>query len=658
MHFPLVFTSHLLDGTLLHCRPDFPLDVNQATTCYADLRLYQKKAKVSLCQGVFMRYDFQNFLIEKIKSLPDSSGVYQFFDLNNKILYIGKAKNLKNRVKSYFRFTPTLTPNLNLSNRVLKMISESVNLEYILTENEQDALILENSLIKQLKPKYNILLRDDKTYPYIFLDLNEDYPVFEITRKVINNRKNIRYFGPFTSGGRELLEAIYEIFKLKQKKSCKKKCLFYQIDKCLAPCEELISKDDYRKIVDNAVKTLQNRDELIKSLSNKMMKFSEQLRFEEAGELRDKIKLIKSTSIKSNIDLAKLDNFDIFLIKESSKRAVLVKLFIRNGKLISSNHSFLRVDEKFDIQEAYSRAIIDFYSKDLPVISKRILTPIELEERDSLEEFLNRKFNKKITINSPIKGDKKRLIELALLNARELLKVDKDETILDEIKESFRLQNYPNRVEIFDNSHISQTINVGGMVVYENNRFNKSEYKKYNLEAKNEYSQMQELLTKRALIFDKNSPPELWVIDGGKTLLNLAKKIIDSTGANVDVISISKERIDEKVARRKSSASDKIHTIFGEIKFNKFDKKLQFIQKLRDEAHRFAISFHRQKKLKEDKKLGLLEVKGIGKAKIVKLINYFGTFENIKNASFEELKSLLNEKDAKAIIEMNLKNIV
>ncbi len=587
-------------------------------------------------------------LLEKLKFLPNLSGIYQFFNVDGKILYIGKAKNLKNRVKSYFRFTPTLIPNPNLSNRILKMLTESISLEYILTENEQDALILENSLIKQLKPKYNILLRDDKTYPYIFLDLNEEYPVFEITRKVIN-RKNIKYFGPFTSGGRDLLEAIYEIFKLKQKKSCKKKCLFYQINKCLAPCEKLISKENYIEIVNRAIKALQNRDEIIEALTQKMMELSHQLRFEEAKELRDKIKLIKSTSLKSNIDLAKLDNFDIFVIQKGVKKAVLVKLFIRNGKLISSNHSFLRLDEKFDIQETYSRAIINFYTQDLPIISNKILTAINLEDKNSLEEFLNKKFNKKIVINTPQKGDKKRLIELALLNADELLKRDKENSILDEIREIFKLQNYPNRIEIFDNSHISQTITVGAMVVYEEGNFNKNEYRHYNLETKDEYSQMQEILTKRALKFDTNSPPELWVIDGGQTLLNLAIDIINSTGANIDVISISKERIDAKVARRKSSASDKIHTIYEEIKFDKFDKKLQFIQKLRDEAHRFAISFHRKQKLKEDNKLELLEVKGIGKVKMIKLINYFGKFENIKNAKFEELKTLLNESDAKAI---------
>ncbi len=536
-------------------------------------------------------------MLEKIKSLPNLSGIYQFFDENGKILYIGKAKNLKNRVKSYFKFTPTLSPNSNLSIRVSKMISESVNLEYTLTNSETDALILENSLIKQLKPKYNILLRDDKTYPYIFLDLNEEYPRFEITRKLIN-KKNIKYFGPFTSGSKELLDALYEIFKLKQKKSCKQKCLFYQIDKCLAPCDGLISKDEYKKIIDEAINSIQNRDEIISFLENKMLKLSSELRFEEAGEIRDKIKAIKSLILKSSIDLAKLNNFDIFVIKEKIDKAVIMKLFIRNGKLISTSHSFLKIDEKFDLDEAYKRAIIDFYSQDLPIISTQILCGIDLSEKEEIEEFLKEKFHKKITISTPKKGDKKNLLDLAFLNIEELLKNDKQNLILDEIKELFKLQNYPSKIEIFDNSHISQTIIVGAMVVWQDDKFNKSAYRHYNLKAQNEYEQMKEILIKRSMNFSENSPPELWVIDGGKTLMNLAIEIINNSGANVDVIGISKERIDAKVTRTKSSAKDKIHTIYGEFKLNEYDKRLQFIQKLRDEAHRFAITFHRSQRLK------------------------------------------------------------
>ncbi len=294
-------------------------------------------------------------MIGKIKNLPSSAGVYQYFDSNGKLLYVGKAKNLKNRVKSYWRFTPSLHPNPNQSPRILKMLSQTTNLEYIVVSSNEDALILENSLIKQLKPKYNILLRDDKTYPYIYIDESVDYPRFEITRKVIKG-KNISYYGPFPTGGKALLDSIYEIYPLVQKKSCikdKKACLFYQIKKCLAPCEGKVTKEEYAKIIQDVKEAINRRKIITDKLESKMYEYANAQRFEEAAKLRDKIVAIKELSISSDIDIANNLNVDIFAIVSGDSRGVIVRIFMRDGKIISSSHSYFRNTQNYDINEAY-----------------------------------------------------------------------------------------------------------------------------------------------------------------------------------------------------------------------------------------------------------------------------------------------------------------
>lgn len=602
-------------------------------------------------------------LEEKLKLLPSEAGVYQYFDNQGHLLYIGKAKSLKNRVKSYFKFSPTLQASNDLSPRIYKMISETVFLEWIVVPNEHDALILENSLIKQLKPKYNVLLRDDKTYPYIFVDLNEDFPRLEITRK-IEKGKNIKYFGPYSSGARDMLDSIYEIVPLVQKKSCvksKKACLFFQIGKCLAPCENKVNKDEYKKILDEALGYIYNKSKLLNKLKEKMQFYSENFRFEEALVLRDRVKTIEKSEIKTGIDLTTNEDLDIFAIKSSNKKAVLVRMFIRDGKLASSNYDFMKTndDVEFDIQEAYKRAIINYYSNELPIIPKEIIVADEIEDIITIEEFLYKKFNKKIKIVNPKIDKKASIVKIALNNCDELLRLEniKDEnSIYNELKELFSLNCVPNIIETFDNSHLMGQATVGGMVVWnkEKENFDKKSYRHYNLESLDEYSQMKEMLYRRVESFDKNNPPDLWVIDGGTTLLNLAFDIVDSIGVNLDIIAISKQKVDAKAYRAKGNAKDIVHfkqnSEIKSLNLLPSDKRLQFVQRLRDEAHRFAISFHKKQKRKEDKEISLLQIKGIGEAKIKKLLLYFGEFEKIRNASFDELKSVLNEADAYNII--------
>ncbi|MBS9782300.1 MAG: excinuclease ABC subunit UvrC [Arcobacter sp.] len=613
-------------------------------------------------------------LEDKLKELPSCAGVYQYFDKNGHLLYIGKAKILKNRVKSYFKFTPKIAPSDKLSPRIYKMISETVSLEWIVVQNEHDALILENSLIKQLKPKYNILLRDDKTYPYIMIDYAQLFPRLEITRK-IHSRKNIKYFGPYSTGARDILDSIYEIVPLVQKKSCingKKACLFYQIKKCLAPCEGKISTQEYTKIVEKACDFIYNKSKLITKLNEKMLQYSQDFRFEEAMILRDRIKTIEKSQIKSGMDLTNNEDLDLFAIKANNKKAVIVRMFIREGKLMSSSHDFIKLDfiedGNIDLNEAYKRAIINYYNEEIPVLPKEILLAYELEKenKEEIENFLYTLYNKKIKLINPKKDKKKNLIDIALNNCDELLRIENSKnqsTIYEELKNLFKLQSLPYLIESYDNSHLMGQATVGAKIVWNEqlNAFDRTQFRHYNLESKDEYAQMKEMLSKRVESFEKNPAPDLWIIDGGATLLKLAYDIVQSVGVNLDIIAIAKEKIDAKAHRAKGKANDIIHYKddkgnIRELKLKTSDIRLQFVQRQRDEAHRFVINFHKKQKRKEDKQISLLQIKGIGEAKVKKLLLYFGEFEKIKSANLEELKNVLNEKDANLIYNYFLEN--
>jgi excinuclease ABC subunit C len=593
-------------------------------------------------------------LKQSIEQLPNQAGIYQYFDKEGKLLYIGKAKNLKNRVKSYWLFTPELRPNPKLSVRIVRMLQQTYSLNYILVNSEHDALILENSLIKQLNPKYNILLRDDKTYPYIYVDTSAAYPRFDITRKVLHN-KNITYYGPYSVGARDILDSLYELTKLVQKKSClhsKKLCLYYQMDKCLGPCELPVSKERYQKELTKAQKLIKNKKILIKELTEKMEFYAEELRFEEAAQLRDRIEKISRSEIKSEIDFASKENYDIFVATHQENKAVIVRLFMRHGKVISSSSDKITLYEGYDVNEIYSRAILDFYKDQKPPIVAPILVGDDFEDKKILQEHLSRLFEQKASITAPKKGKKKELINLAMLNANELLqqrKINNDETVLSALQELCNLHKIPQRVEVFDNSHMSGMATVGAMIVFDNGKFDKKSYRTYHLQAKDEYAQMRETLSRRVASFSKNPPPDLWIIDGGATLLKLATEIIDSSGVNLDVIAISKEKVDAKAHRAKGKAKDILYTKDELFKLKESDKRLQWVQRLRDEAHRMAITFHKKTKLKQDQQSKLLSLQGISEAKIQKLLKHFGTFEAIKNVSEAEISELLNKKDAKVI---------
>ncbi|HIP26557.1 MAG TPA: excinuclease ABC subunit UvrC [Flavobacteriaceae bacterium] len=591
-------------------------------------------------------------MIQTIQNLPTDAGIYQYFDKNNKLLYIGKAKNLKNRVKSYWRFTPKLHPNPKQGLRILRMLEQAVRVEYIVVDNEVDALILENSLIKQLNPKYNILLRDDKTYPYIYIDESQEFPRFEITRKVIKG-KNISYYGPFPNGGKVLLDTLYELFPLVQKKSCLregKACLFHQINKCLAPCEGKISPKKYQDIIKDVKKSISKRSILIEKLNEKMIEFAMNERYEEAATMRDNMKTIEALSISSNIDLAKDENLDIFAILNGENRGVIVKLFMRAGKVISSSFSTFRGSDIYDENEAYKQAILEFYHVDSPQIFKNILVAHAFEDRTEIATLLSKRFEKKIEISHPLRGSKSKLILLALKNAEEILKRNKDKIEIEpKIAELFELSKVPYRIESFDNSHMMGVATVGAMVVWSEGKWLKQDYRRYELKAKDEYGQMKEMLTRRIESFKKNSPPDLWILDGGETLRRLAVSLLEVAKINLEVIAIAKEKLDAKAHRAKGAAKDIIYTEYSVFELKTTDNRLQWIQRQRDESHRFAITYHQNKKRKDDTQNSLLQKKGIGPATIKKLLNYFGTFKAIKDASFKEISVASSEKIAKIL---------
>lgn len=595
-------------------------------------------------------------LKNKIQSLPDAPGIYQYFDENGRLLYIGKAKSLKKRVKSYFRFTPELAPAPNLGGRIYKMLTETVRMEYIIVATEHDALILENSLIKQLKPKYNILLRDDKTYPYIYIDLEEPFPRPEITRKVVKGKK-VRYFGPFSQNGREILEALYDLSPLVQKRSCLrggKACLFHQIGKCLAPCEGKVTPQAYGEIIEETIDYLQHRGKMIKKLEEKMQAYSESLLFEEAARMRDRIEKIKSTQVLSQIDLAKLEDFDVFAVEMQEKRACGVMLFIRNGRVSASSHTIFKSSTGFDKEELYRRMLLEYYRKELPYPIKEILLYEPFAESDLIAAVLQKQFGHKVTIRTPQRGEKRRVTALAHDNAMEILRLEQSRhplSLQEDLKLLLGLENIPYTIETFDNSHMQGSATVGGMVRWEDG-FDKAGYRHYNLHARDEYAQMRELLERRVAAFDENPPPDLFLIDGGETLRRLAEKIVQQSGVYVDIVAIAKEKRDAKAMRAKGKAHDLLYSREGEIRLSPKDKRLQFLQRLRDEAHRFAITFHQKQKRKMDQQIGLMRQKGVGEATVKKLLQYFGTFEEIHAASTEALAEVVGMNLAR-----NIKNI-
>lgn len=609
--------------------------------------------------------------------LPQSAGVYQYFSRDGRLLYVGKAKNLKKRIKSYF------APSAKLSPRIASMVAQIDEIKTFVTASEQDALILENSLIKSLKPKYNVLLRDDKTYPYIYIDYDQDFPTFEITR-VLLKKRNVVYFGPFSTGARDLLESLLQSLPLVQKKSClrgKKACLFHQIRRCLAPCEGKVSKEEYAQILAQAIELLHNKKKLLALLESKMQNLAQHCAFEEAAKVRDAIAKITQMQASSTIDLLDGSNLDVFVFCASTHHSgVMFKLFVRNGRISSSD--VLRIhDESLEshtkshiLHSLYTQALLNHYKAPAPLLPDSILLPHEIvafEDKERLEEILSARIGKKITILQPQRGKKRELINLAQTNALEFMRLEEqhDHNYKQDIQslgELFALSHLPYRIEVFDTSHHSGSVCVGGMIVYENDTFLKSSYRHYHLQSSDEYAQMREMLTRRALDFESNPPPHLWLIDGGAGQISIAREILSSAGVQIDVLGIAKHKLNGRAHRAKGSANDVIyyipdslsshithddnpstHTQVQEMRLLPSDKRLQFLQKLRDEAHRYAISFHRSQKLKKLTQLQTLGTqKNLSPAQIHKLLRIYGDFAHIRDLTPEQIAKALRQRQS------------
>jgi excinuclease ABC subunit C len=594
-------------------------------------------------------------MIETLRNLPDAPGVYQYFDREGRLLYVGKAKSLKKRVKSYFRFTPRLAPAPNLSPRIYRMIAQTARLETVVTPTESDALLLENSLIKQLKPKYNILLRDDKTYPYLYIDLAEPFPRPALTRKVVKGKK-VRYFGPFPHGARAILDSIYELVPLVQKGGSlknKRACLFYQIGRCKAPCEGKIDPQSYARLVEEAIGYIKDKRRLLEALRAKMARYAESLRFEEAAALRDRIETIEKSESVHTADMARNEDLDLFAFAHDGERGVMVRLFIRDGKVAASSHSWITSPEIDDPSPLYRQTILDFYPQEPPLTARSIITAHPFDDSEELSQLLSRRFGKKVRIDTPRRGIKRRLADLGIQNACELLRQKAqerpDRSIETAIAELLGLETPPERIEAFDNSHLMGESPVGAMVVYNRGEWDKAAYRRYALEGRDEYAQMRAMLTRRIEKFAQEPPPDLWVLDGGETLRALAERLLAEAGVNLPVVAIAKEKIDAKAHRAKGAAKDLIYTGTDILRLAPGDKRLQWFQRLRDEAHRYVLAYHKKRRLAKEKRISLLEAPGIGPAKIKKLLDYFGSFEAIKSADKASLCAVLSERDANSL---------
>ncbi len=590
-----------------------------------------------------------------LKNLPASPGVYQFLNKNGKVIYVGKAKNLKNRVRSYFQDNLT-------SAKTIALVSKIDDLQIFVTDSELEALILENNLIKELKPRYNVNLKDDKSFPFIKVT-NELFPRIYPTRRVIND--GAKYFGPYTDvrSMRASLRMVNQIFKIR---SCKldlteknieakkfKVCLDYHIKKCDGPCEGLISPAAYNEMVDEVVKLLKGKtDDLIKLLKQRMELAVANLEFEKAAEIRDKIIQLDSISSKQKIVSDDFEDRDIFAIAYEGKDSTCAVFNIRSGKLIGKKQLRLSIEEGEELPEIYSAAI-RFYYNELAEIPKEIVLEVQPDDADALTEWLKMKSEKKVKIFVPQRGDLKSLVKMCKENASLQLKeiqLQKMKNLgnvpysVSALQRNLRLKSLPRKIECFDISNLQGTDTVASMVVFEDGKPKKSNYRKFiikTVEGPDDFSSMREVIERHySKLQTENQPlPDLIMVDGGKGQLSSAVEILDKLGFNnYNIIGLAK-RLEEVFLPRQSEA----------ISIPKTSSGLKLLQQIRDEAHRFAITFHRNRRSKRIIKTELTDIPGIGKETAKRLLQKFNSVDAIKNSSFDDIKSVVGEKKAELI---------
>lgn len=608
---------------------------------------------------------------QELKKLPDKPGVYIMHDAADEIIYVGKAVNLKNRVRQYFR------PSHDEGPKKAKMVTQIRRFEYIITDSELEALVLECNLIKEHRPKYNTMLRDDKTYPYIKVTLGEDFPRVLFSRLIRKDKS--KYFGPYTSAG-AVKDTIELIQKMYQIRTCSRNlpkdigkdrpCLNYHIKKCNAPCQGYISKEEYRKSIDMVLSFLNgNYQPVLKDLETRMMQASDQMEFERAIEYRELLNSVKQIAQKQKITSFDGEDKDIIALANDERDAVVQVFFIRGGKLIGREHFYVRVAAEDSEGQVLTTFVKQFYSG-TPFLPKEIMLSAEIEDIPVIEEWLSAKRGARVYIRVPQKGMKEKLVELAKKNAelvlsqdRERIKREEGRTIgaLKEIEKLLDMQGL-NRIEAYDISNISGFQTVGSMIVYEKGKPCRSDYRKFRLktiQGPDDYASMHEVLTRRFLhgIEEKKELqekqmdeefgsftrfPDLIMMDGGKGQVNIALSVLSELHLNIPVCGMVKD--DNHRTRG-------LYYNNVEIPIGRTSEGFKLITRIQDEAHRFAIEYHRSLRSKVQVHSVLDDIDGIGETRRKALMRRFQSVERIREASVEELKETesMNERAAEAV---------
>ncbi|HBE9107138.1 excinuclease ABC subunit UvrC [Clostridioides difficile] len=577
---------------------------------------------------------------EHLKKLPSEPGVYLMKDKYDHIIYVGKAISLKNRVRQYFQSSK------NHTSKVKSMVKNIYKFEYIITDSELEALILECNLIKRYRPKYNVVLRDDKTYPYIKVTTNEDYPRILKVRRVLKDKA--KYFGPYTNitavnDTLELISSTYPIrsCKIDIDKAIKNKtrpCLNLHINKCLGPCTGNVSKEEYGKMVEEIIMCLSGKEEkLMELLKEKMNESSMNFRFEEAAVYRDKIKSLEEMIQKQKIDATVSDlNQDVVAMARAHNEACVQVFFIRNGKIVGREHFILEGVMDSPRASILSSFVKQFYNEQ-EYIPKELIIEDEIEDSSILEEWLSSKKGQKVTIRVPQKGEKKSLVEMVRKNAVEYLekfsdmnkrKYEKSIGALEELKQMLSLEKLPIRIEAYDISNIQGVDSIGSMVVYTNAKKDKKEYRRYKIKTvigPNDYDSMAEIVDRR---LKHGNLPDLILLDGGKGQVSAVKKVLELNDVDIPLWGMYK---DDKHRTKGLICKEK------EIELDKTTNLYRFIASIQEEVHNYAITYHRSLRNKALTKSILDDIQGIGEKRKKSLLNHFKDVDAIKKATMEEL---------------------
>lgn len=588
---------------------------------------------------------------EQLKILPDKPGVYIMHDVDDKIIYVGKAVNLKRRVKSYFRKT-------DKTERIKRMVSLIDHFEYIVVDNEAEALILECNLIKKNRPKFNVLLKDDKTYPYIKIDIKSDYPNVTITRKIINDGS--KYFGPYANPGaaKEMLDFIKQKYKIRQCKNFRSEtraCLNYHINRCLGPCMGYVSKEDYRKQIDEIIDILDGKiDKVLKELEKQMIEESSKMNFEQAAYIRDRMLAIQRVNEKQKVSNITENNIDVIGIAKSEIEVCVEIFFVRGSKMVGREHYFFQDIREMEDKEIISGFIKQYYidSQNLP---NKIMIREELEDQQAIEQWLSKEAGRKVEIKSPKKGEKLRFVEMADNNAKITLEnKERDRSeILVELKEVLGLDKLPRKIETFDISNISGEYMVAGMCVMVDGTIKRNMSRRFKIKTvltQDDPKCMQEVVTRRLKhsIDNGNSSgfgklPDAIFADGGITQIRAIKQAVKSLELDIPVFGMVKNDKHQTRALINEQRQE----------FEISENLMNLITKFQDEVHDTAISYHRKLRDKSITKSELDDIKGIGEAKKKTLLKYFGSVEKIRNSSIDELSKVngINEELAKNILQ-------